>query len=154
MGTLALMPNCSAENSPIVRDCSFASTQGGSVDADFVVLAGGTLRVGANGALTVLPSQNSLVLTASESVDTGDNAGTVTLSGSVAAPGIPTQKFFGTGTGHVIWQLPLNGSSSSVGRVYTISWFATFDNGQHMCPSTITPSNTAPNPYIVTVVNK
>lgn len=149
VGTLALMPDAMAENGPIIRDCSFAATPGGSVDADFVLVSGQTLKV-KNGVLTALTSQNLVNLTASESMDTGDSAGKVTLQASVSSPGQPTLSFTGSGTGFTILGIPLNGSS--VGRVYTISWAATFDGGQHMCPSQITPSNTAPNPFMITVV--
>ena len=38
-----------------------------------------------------------------------------------------------------------------VGRQYTISWAATFDNGGHACPSELTPENTTPKPFVVTV---
>jgi hypothetical protein len=115
------------------------------------LLSGGTLKSN-NGSLTVLPSQNSLDLTASESVDQGDQAGHVTLTATVAAPGLPSQTVSGTGAGFVILELPLSGSG--VGQVYTISWAATFDNGQHSCPSSFTPENTTPQPFIVTVVNQ
>ncbi len=138
-----------AENSPILRDCALVVPPPPAVDADFVLLSGGTLKSN-QGNLTVHPSQNSLDLTASESVDKGDQAGHVTLIATVTAPGISPQTLSGEGAGFVILELPLNGSG--VGRVYTISWAATFDNGQHACPSTLTPSNTTPQPFVVTVV--
>jgi len=143
-------PTLWAENSPILRDCSFLALPVASVDADFVLLSGGTLKSN-NGSLTVLPSQDSLDLTASESTDQGDQAGHVTLTATITSPGIPSQTVSGKGTGFVILALPLNGSG--VGRVYTISWAATFDNGPHMCPSAITPSNTSPHPFVVTVAD-
>jgi hypothetical protein len=145
-------PTARAENSPILRDCSLVSPPPPAVDPDFVLLSGGTLKSDNNGNLTVLPSQNSLDLTASESVDQGDQAGHVTLTATIAAPGVPARTFSGAGTGFVILELPLNGSG--VGEVYTISWAATFDNGQHLCPSSITPENTTPQPFIVTVANQ
>jgi len=120
-----------AENSSILRDCSFLALPVASVDADFVLLSGDTLKSD-NGKLTVLPTQDSLDLTASESTDQGDQAGHVTLTATVTAPEIGSVTVSGAGTGSVILALPLNGSG--VGRVYTISWAATFDNGMHMCP--------------------
>jgi hypothetical protein len=137
-----------AENSPILRDCALLVAPPPAVDPDFVLLSGGTLASN-NGNLTVHPSQKSLDLVASESVDNGDQAAQVTLTATVSAPGIGAQTLSGTGTGFVILELPLNGSGA--GRVYTISWAATFDNGQHMCPSALTPSNTTPQPFVVTV---
>jgi hypothetical protein len=145
-----IAPTVWAENSPILRDCSFLALPVASVDADFVLLSGDTLKSD-NGKLTVLPTQDSLDLTASESTDQGDQAGHVTLTATITSPEIGSQTVSGEGTGFVILVLPLNGSG--VGRVYTISWAATFDNGQHMCPSAITPSNTSPNPFVVTVAN-
>jgi len=119
-----------------------------SVDADFVLLTGDTLKSD-SGGLTVGPSQSALSLTASESTDLGDQAGHVTLTATVTVPGVPSETVSGAGTGSVILSLPLNGSV--VGVVYTISWAATFDNGLHMCPSPITLSNTTPDPFVVTV---
>ena len=145
-----IAPTVWAENSPILRDCSFLALPVASVDADFVLLSGDTLKSD-NGKLTVLPTQDSLDLTASESTDQGDQAGHVTLTATVTAPEIGSVTVSGAGTGSVILALPLNGSG--VGRVYTISWAATFDNGMHMCPSAITPSNTSPNPFVVTVTS-
>jgi hypothetical protein len=40
---------------------------------------------------------------------------------------------------------------SQPGRTYTINWSATFDNGMHQCPSSVTPDNTGPNPFVVKV---
>jgi hypothetical protein len=148
LGTLAFMPNCRAENSPILRDCSLGMPPP-AIDPDFVLLSGATLKA-SNGALTVLPSQKSLDLTASESVDQGDNTAKVSLFATVKGIGVPSQSFFATGTGFVILAIPL--SSSIAGQVYTISWSATFDNGQHACPSTVTLSNTTPQPFVVNVV--
>ena len=139
-----------AENSPILRDCAFLALPIASVDADFVLLSGDTLKSD-NGNLTISPLQDSLTLTASESTDQGDQAGHVTLTATVTAPEIGSVTVSGAGTGSVILALPLNGSG--VGRVYTISWAATFDNGMHMCPSAITPSNTSPIPFVVTVTS-
>ena len=151
LATLSFVPNGWAENSPVVRDCALGAPPPPAVDPDFVLLSGATLST-SNGAPTVLPSQESLVLTASESVDSGDQAATVTLAASVKSPGTPTQSFFGTRTGFVMLRIPL--SRAKVGQVYTISWSATFDNGQHACPSTLTQSNTTPIPFVVTVVGK
>jgi hypothetical protein len=145
---LALAPQASAENSPIIRDCSLGMPPP-AVDPDFVLLSGGTLKAN-NGALTVLPSQKSLDLVASESVDQGDSAATVALFATVKGIGVPTQSFFATAPGFVIISIPLN--NETVGQVYTISWNATFDNGQHTCPSAVTLENTTPIPYVVKVV--
>ncbi len=96
-------------------------------------------------------SQNQVELEASESSDPEDSAGHVTLSVAVTASDVPTQTVSGAGTGAVVLQVPLVGSG--VGRAYTISWSATFDNGMHACPSTVTPENTPsdPHPFVVTV---
>ena len=152
LATLSLMANSRADNSPILRDCSAGHPQPFlASDPDTVVLSGSTLKL-RNGVLSVLPSQNELVLTASESGDPGDNAGTDQLFATVSTPGQPTQSFFGTGTGFVILGIPLN--TQDVGQVFTISWHATFDNGGHTCPSAMTPSNTSPIPFVVTAVKK
>jgi hypothetical protein len=135
-----------AANSPTLRDCS-AFVPG--FDPDFIQLSGVT--VAADGTLTVFPSQNQVELEASESSDPEDSAGHVTLSVAVTASDVPTQTVSGAGTGAVVLQVPLVGSG--VGRAYTISWSATFDNGMHACPSTVTPENTPsdPHPFVVTV---
>jgi hypothetical protein len=65
---------------------------------------------------------------------------------------VATQTLAGNGTGAVTLQVPLTGAG--VGRTYTISWAATFDNGNHLCPSAQTPENTAPNPFGVTVAKR
>jgi len=138
-----------AANSPTFRDCSAFIT---GFDPDFVELA--DVTVDAQGNLTVLPSQNQVQLIASESSDPGDSAGHVTLTATVIAPaGIPTQTVSGQGTGSVVLVLPLIGSG--IGRTYTIVWSATFDNGMHACPSSVTPENTPadPHPFVVTVVS-
>ncbi len=138
-----------AANSPTFRDCSaFIS----GFDPDFVQIS--DVTVNADGSLTVSPSQNQVELVASESSDPGDSAGHVTLTATVIAPaGIPTETVSGEGTGSVLLVLPLIGSGS--GHTYTISWSATFDNGMHACPSSVTPENTtaAHHPFVVTVVS-
>jgi hypothetical protein len=160
LATLSLMPNCRADNSPIVRDCSLGQKFGmiqvppvASIDADLVVLSGATLKL-RNGVLSVLTSQNELNLTATESVDPGDNAVSsfhvVQLFATVSTPGQPTRSFFGTGESFVILGIPLEPSGDA--QVFTISWHATFDSGLHPCPAPFTPSNTAPIPFVVTVV--
>src|SRR5215469_13802769 len=106
LATLSLTSNCWADNSPIVRDCSLGQSFSGvtvppfaSIDADVVVLSGRTLKL-RNGVLSVLPSQTALTLTATESVDPGDNAVNANhvdqLFATVSTPGQPTQSFFGT----------------------------------------------------------
>jgi hypothetical protein len=164
--TLSLTPSCWAGNSPIVRDCSLGQSVAAfgisvppfaSIDPDFVVLSGRTLKL-RNGVLSVLASQNGLTLTASESVDPGDNGvnanHVVQLFATVSTPGQPTQSFFGTGESFVNLGIPLNPSGD--GQVFTISWHASFDSGNRPCPSStppfITPSNTTPIPFVVTVV--
>ena len=141
-------PTAQAANNAIFRDCALLIAP---IDADFLHLSGVT--VSSDGSLTVRPSQNSVELTASESFDPGDSSGHVTLSATITSPGIASQTVSGSGTDFVILELPLTGSG--VGRVYTISWAATFDNGQHMCPSAITLANTpsSPHPFVVTVSN-
>ena len=137
-----------AANGPTFRDCS-AFVPG--FDPDFVQLSGVTVR--SDGSLTVSASQNQVQLLASESSDPGDSAGHVTLTATVTgAPGTTTQTESGEGIGRVALVLPLIGSG--VGRSFTISWFATFDNGNHACPSSFTPDNTPtdPHPFVVTVV--
>jgi hypothetical protein len=138
-----------AANSPTFRDCS-AFIPG--FDPDFVQLS--NVMVTSDGSLVVFPSQNQVQLVASESSDPGDSAGHVTLTATVIAPpGIPTQTVSGQGTGSVVLVLPLIGSG--VGQTYTISWSATFDNGNHACPSSVTPENTPadPHPFVITVVS-
>ena len=157
LATLSLMPNCRADNSPILRDCSFGPPPGAPpfivIDPDTVELSGATLNV-RNGVLSVLPSQTELVLTASESGDPGDKAGHDQLFATVSTPGQPTQGFSGTGTGFVILGIPLN--IQNVGQVFTITWNASFDNGVRLCPSTAgpfpPPYNPTEIPFIVTVV--
>ena len=136
-------PAAEAANSPTFRDCSLA----GGIDPDFVQLSGVT--VAPNGGLSVSPGQNQVQLEASESSDPGDSAGHVTLAVTVTAPGVPSRSVSGAGTGLVVLSAPLIGSGA--GKSYTISWAASFDNGQHQCPSSFTPQNTAPNPFVVTV---
>jgi hypothetical protein len=138
-----------AANSPTFRDCS-AFIPG--FDPDFVQLS--NVMVNSDGSLVVLRSQNQVPLVASESSDPGDSGGHVTLTATVTAPaGIPTQTVSREGTGRVVLVLPLIGSG--VGHTYAISWSATFDNGMHACPSTVTPENTPadPHPFVVTVVS-
>jgi hypothetical protein len=137
------VPVADAANSPTFRDCSLV----GGIDPDFVQLSGVT--VSPNGSLSVTPSQNHVQLEASESSDPGDSAGHVTLAVTVTAPSVPPRTVSGAGTGLVTLSVPLKGSGT--GRSYTISWSATFDNGMHQCPSSVTPENTAPNPFVVNV---
>jgi len=133
-----------AANSPTFRDCSIFVE---GFDPDYVQISGVTVTP--QGTLTVLPSQTSVQVRASESSDPGDNLGHVTLSVAVAGSRGPARMLSGAGTGSVVLRVPLIGSGT--GKTYTISWAATFDNGNHLCPSPQTPDNTAPNPFIVTV---
>jgi hypothetical protein len=141
-GALAVGPAV-AENSPSFRDCSFA----GGLDPDFLQLSGAT--VSPQGTLTVSPSQGQVQLEASESSDPGDSSGHDTLSVTVAAPNVPDRTVSGAGVGKVVLAVPLNGAAA--GSSYTISWSATFDDGNHLCPSGSTPQNTTPKPFVLTV---
>jgi hypothetical protein len=87
---------------------------------------------------------------ASESSDPGDNLNHVTFQVTVTSPGVPTQTVSGEATGKVLLSAPLR-KSRKVGRTYTIGWAATFDDGNHPCPSEFTPENTTPKPFVVTV---
>jgi hypothetical protein len=133
-----------AANSPTFRDCSLFVS---GFDPDFVQVSGVTVTSG--GTLTVPLSQGQVSIEASESSDPGDNVGHVTLDVSVTAPRVPTQSFSGAATGKVELSVPLRRRKR--GRTYTISWAATFDNGNHLCPSESTPENTTPKPFVVTV---
>ena len=137
-------PVASAANGPTFRDCSLAA----GLDPDFVQLSG--IAVGPGGALTVPRGQVNVGIEASESSDPGDNLGHVTLKVAVTSPGITTQNVSGEATGKVLLAAPLHGSKKA-GRTYTINWTATFDNGNHLCPSESTPENATPKPFVVTV---
>ena len=143
-GAWVAVPTASAANSPTFRDCSLA----GGLDPDFVQLFGVT--VGPQGSLSVPRGRDQVQLEASESSDPLDNLGHVTLTATVTTPHVPKQAVSGAGTGKVILALPLP-KSNQEGRTYTISWSATFDNGNHLCPSAQTPENTEPHPFVVTV---
>jgi hypothetical protein len=145
-GTASLgVATASAANGPAFRDCSLA----GGLDPDFVQLFGATVTP--QGTLTVLPSQNQLSLEASESSDPLDNLGHVTLTATVTSPTVAAHTVSGAGTGKVFVSVPLEGSGT--GKSYTISWAATFDNGEHKCPSGFTPENETPKPFVVTVAH-
>jgi hypothetical protein len=101
------------------------------------------------GTLTVPRSQKHVLIEASECSDPGDSEGHVTLAVSVTARHVTTQTLSGAGTGKVELSLPL--LRRTIGRSYTISWAATFDNGNHLCPSEQTPENTTPMPFAVTI---
>jgi CelD/BcsL family acetyltransferase involved in cellulose biosynthesis len=118
------------------------------LDPDFVELSGVT--VGPQGSLSVARGQTQVRLEASESSDPGDNLGHVTLNATVTTTHAPKQTVSGAETGKVVLALPLL-KSRRRGRTYTISWSATFDNGNHMCPSSQTPENTQPRPFVLTV---
>ena len=137
------IPAASAANTPTFRDCSLS----GGLDPDFVELIGA--KVTPEGTLTVSPKTASLTLKASESSDPKDNEGHDTFKISVTAPGVATQAASGEGTGKVELEAPLR--RRIIGRQYTISWAATFDNGLHSCPGEFTPENTTPKPFVVTV---
>ena len=137
-------PSAGAQNSPTFRDCSLL-VQG--VDPDFLQLFG--VMLDPQGHLKVSPAQKRLQLEASESSDPGDSAGHVTLKASVSAPGVATRSVSGMGTGKVVVSVPL--VTPRTGRTYTISWSATFDSGNHSCPSPLTPENSSPTPFVVKV---
>jgi hypothetical protein len=137
-------PAATAQNSPTFRDCSIF-VQG--IDPDFVQLFG--VMLSPQGTLTVSPSQKKLQLEGSESSDPGDSAGHVTLKAAVTASHVAMQSVSAASAGKVIVSLPL--VNPRPGRTYTISWSATFDNGNHPCPSPLTPENTTPKPFVVTV---
>jgi hypothetical protein len=139
-----LVTTASAANTPTFRDCSLIAP---GIDPDFVELIGA--NVTPEGSLTVSPLSTQVTVKASESSDPKDNEGHVTLSVSVSSPGIATKTVAGEGTGAV--SLPVRLLRHRLGRQYTISWAATFDNGNHLCPSETTPENTTPKPFIVTV---
>jgi hypothetical protein len=120
----------------------------GGLDPDFVRLSGVT--AGPNGIANVERGQQQVGIEASESSDPLDNLGHVTLKVKVTTPEVPNQELSGAGTGKVNLAVPLS-RSKQVGRTYTISWAATFDNGEHVCPSANTPENTTPKPFVVTV---
>lgn len=130
-----------AANQPAFRDCSFAA----GLDPDFVQLSGA--MAGSDGKLTVPATGQSVQITASESADPGDNSGHDTLSVTVSAPGAAARMLSGSGVGKVVLQVPLNGARP--GQSYTISWAATFDNGNHTCPSSSTPENAQPEPFVI-----
>jgi hypothetical protein len=133
-----------AANSPTFRDCSLFVS---GFDPDFVQISGVTVTP--EGTLTVPRSQKEVPIEASESSDPGDSMGHVTLAVSVTASHVPTQSVSGEATGKVELSVPL--LRRKPGRSYTISWAATFDNGNHLCPSESTPENTTPKPFVVSV---
>jgi hypothetical protein len=139
---LPSVPAASAANTPTFRDCSLLVS---GIDPDFVELIGA--RVSSEGTLSVPPKQTHVNVKASESSDPGDSEGHVTLELTITAPGVRTRTVTGAGTGQVELEAPLR--RRIVGRQYTISWAATFDNGNHLCPSENTPENTSPNPFVV-----
>jgi hypothetical protein len=101
------------------------------------------------GTLSVRQTQKQVPIEASESSDPGDSMGHVTLAVTVTAPHVPTQSLSGAATGKVELSVPLR--RRKLGRSYTISWAATFDNGNHLCASESTPENTTPKPFVVSV---
>jgi hypothetical protein len=132
-----------AANSPTHRDCAFS----GGLDPDYVELLGVTAD--SHGGLTVPASQTSIQVKASESSDPGDSNGHDTLALSASAPGRATQMASGAAVGKVVVSVPL--ASPAPGTTYTISWTATFDNGNHHCPGAQTPQNATAHPFVVTV---
>ncbi len=134
----------SAANSSTFRDCSFS----GGFDPDFVRIMGAT--IGPGGQLTVPQSQNAVTVEGSESSDPGDSNGHDTLNVAVGTGAGAPRTVSGAGTGHVTLTVPLSGGT--VGGTYTIGWSATFDNGFHSCPSSQTPQNSSPSPFVLKIV--
>jgi hypothetical protein len=134
-----------AANDPILRDCALPL----GLDPDFVEIT--SVAVGPSGSLTVPLSNPRVVLIASESSDPGDSSGADTFHLVVSSPGLATQTLSGTGIGKVTLDVGL--ARARIGRSYTIRWAATFDGGNHACPSPLTPANTTAggNPFVVTV---
>jgi PASTA domain-containing protein len=141
---LISVPAADAANSATFRDCSLIAP---GIDPDFVQLSGVT--AGSGGSLTA-STQDPVKVEASESADPGDSSGHVTLNVTVTAPGNAPRMVSGMGTGAVTLTVPLIGSSTQA-TSDTISWAATFDNGGHACPSSSTPLNTSPMPFVVNV---
>lgn len=137
-------PAANADNGPAFRDCSAFVT---GFDPDFVQLLGATVTP--QGTLTVPPSRNQVQVEASESSDPGDNLGGVTLKVTVSSPHVRSLTRSGADVGKVVLTVPLAGSGT--GKTYTIDWAATFDNGNHACPSPTTPDNTSPSPFVIKV---
>jgi hypothetical protein len=135
-------PAADAANSATFRDCSLFAP---GIDPDFVQISG--VSTGAGGSLT---ASGPVKLEASESADIGDSGGHVTLNVTVTAPGAAARMASGAGTGSVRVAVPLIDSATRA-TTDTISWAATFDNGSHVCPSSSTPENTTPMPFVVTV---
>jgi hypothetical protein len=136
------VPVADAANSPTFRDCSLLLP---GIDPDFVQISG--VSTGAGGSLT---ASGQVKLEASESADPGDSGNNVTLDVTVTAPGAAPMKVSGAGRGAVSVAVPLIDSTTGA-TMDTISWAATFDNGGHACPSSMTPLNTSPMPFVVTV---
>jgi PASTA domain len=136
---IVLVPAAGAANSPTFRDCSLLS----GFDPDSVQLSGVT--GGPGGTLTT--SQGQVNLQASESLNAADQMNHVTFKATVSTANAASRTLSGAGTGKVNLTIPMIGSG--MGRSETISWAATFDNGNHPCPSSMTPQNTTPQPFIV-----
>jgi hypothetical protein len=141
---LVASASADAANGPTFRDCSLV----GGLDPDFVQLSGVT--VGPKGTLSVAPGQSHVTVEASESSEPADAEHQDTFKVSVSSRNVATEAVAGEGTGKVVLSVALL-KSKQVGRSYTISWAAVFDNGLHECPSSSTPENTTPNPFVVTV---
>ena len=133
-----------AANSPTFRDCSLTA----GLDPDFVEIS--MVTVTPQGTLAVPASQKSVTVVASESSDPGDNLGHVTLTVTVNRGGTLVETLNGAATGAVTLTVPLPRSGGG-GKTFTIGWSAVFDSGNHPCPSSNTPQNTTPNPFVVTV---
>lgn len=132
-----------AANSLTFRDCSLV----GGLDPDFVRLSGATVT---GAALTVVNTQPSVMVEASESSDPGDNFGHDTFSVTLSGPGISPRTVSGAGVGHVSLAVPLSGVTP--GGQYSLSWTATFDGGLHHCPGSVDPQNTTSHPFVLNVV--
>lgn len=140
---LVVVPGAGAANSPTFRDCSFS----GGFDPDFVKLTGA--KPGPNETLVARPKRKTLTVLASESPDAMDQTHMVSLNVTVKKGNSAPSKLSGSGTGKVSLTVPL--APPRAGKTYTIAWKAMFDNGLHGCPSSVTPQNTSPKPFVVKV---
>jgi hypothetical protein len=140
--SLAFATQVGAANSPTNRDCAL----GAGLDPDFVRISNVDVN---GGVLTVPKSRKNVPLLASESSIPGDLSHHVSFHIKVTTKGQKDKSRSGSGTGKVTLKAPLTHRHS--GRKYTIHWSAVFDSGSHSCPSSSTPQNRTPKPFVITV---
>jgi hypothetical protein len=140
---VALAASATAANSPTYRDCSLS----GGLDPDFVQLRGA--KPNGTGLLVAPRRRKHVTLEASESPNQLDQLNHVSLVVAVYKEGRLRLTLTGTAMGKVALSVPLPGPRA--GRRYRIGWTARFDNGFHGCPSSSTPQNTSPRPFVVKV---